>query len=280
MLDYTRAVDSDAISVAGARAASGAPAVNKRLLLVSILGTVATLIGLGFLHPFGDPRSGAGKALGAMQLVANMPANVRAVLIAKCADCHSNQTHWPVYARVAPGSWLIERDIVEGRNHLDLSRWDELTPDRRELLEAKISQEVRSGKMPPLQYLVLHWGARLSHSDIQALSTLNTSVAEQSGGGLGDPARGKLTFQRRCTGCHSMAANGEGPKLAGLLSRKAGSVARFDYSPALRKSGITWTDASLDKWLADPDLLVPGTTMEFRVSKAEERRDLIAYLKQ
>jgi cytochrome c len=243
---------------------------------------VAAVTGLGFAHPFGDPRAEPAKGLGTLLQGSEMPGDAKAVLVTKCADCHSNETRWPVYARVAPGSWLIERDIVEGRKRLDLSRWEELPEERKGVLVGKIIHEAKSGDMPPMQYLALHWGARLSKADVQALSMLgeNAGGSEAPLVGTGDAMRGKLIFQKRCTGCHAMDADRDGPRLNGVFGRKAGSVAGFEYSTGLKNSGITWTDSTLDKWLSGPELMVPKTDMDFRVPKADERRDLIAYLKQ
>jgi cytochrome c len=72
----------------------------------------------------------------------------------------------------------------------------------------------------------------------------------------------------------------EGPRLAGVFGRKAGSVAGFDYSAGLKNSGMTWNETTLERWLTDPDLVVPETKMDFHVPKAQERSDLIAYFKQ
>jgi cytochrome c len=99
-------------------------------------------------------------------------------------------------------------------------------------------------------------------------------------GGAGDAAQGKAVFEKRCTGCHAMEADREGPRLAGVFGRKAGSVPGFTYSAGLKSSGLTWTDATLEKWLSDPDMVVKDNNMSFSVPKADERRDLIAYLKQ
>ena len=211
-----------------------------------------------------------------------MPADAKAVLVQKCADCHSSETRWPVYARVAPGSWLIERDIVEARKKMDLSRWEEMPVETQEVLAAKIVQEAKSGEMPPLQYRLLHWDARLSKGDVQALSMLSKSAggSEAALAGEGDAVHGKAVFEKRCTGCHAMEADREGPRLAGVYGRKAGSVEGFTYSSGLKGSGITWTDATLERWLSDPDLVVKDNNMSIGVPKAEERRDLIAYLKQ
>jgi cytochrome c len=65
-----------------------------------------------------------------------------------------------------------------------------------------------------------------------------------------------------------------------VFGRKAGSVAGFTYSAGLKKSGLTWDETTLDKWLSDPDVVVPDNAMNFSVSKATERRDIIAFLKQ
>jgi cytochrome c len=211
-----------------------------------------------------------------------MPADAKAVLVAKCADCHSSETRWPVYAWVPPGSWLIERDIVEARKKMDLSRWEEMPEETQQVWMAKIVQEAKSGDMPPLQYLALHWDAELSDSDVLALAKLGGigGGSEATLPGEGDAVRGKAIFEKRCTGCHAMDADREGPRLAGVFGRKAGSVAGFSYSAGLKNSGITWTDETLERWLSDPDLVVKDNNMDFRVPKAEERRDLIAYLKQ
>jgi cytochrome c len=202
--------------------------------------------------------------------------------VKKYADCHSSETHWPVYARIAPGSWLIERDIIEARKKMDLSHWDQMPADKQQVLTAKIFEEAKSGDMPPLQYRLLHWTAQLSKTDVQALSMLGKSASgsEAALAGDGDAVQGKAVFEKRCTGCHAMAVDRKGPRLAGVYGRKAGNIAGFTYSAGLKNSGVTWNDATLEKWLSDPDLMVPDNNMSFSVPKAEERRNLIAYLKQ
>jgi cytochrome c len=244
--------------------------------------TVAAVVSLGYVHPFGNPRAEPAEGLGTLLQGANMPANAKAVLVQKCADCHSNETRWPVYARIAPGSWLIERDIVEARKKMDLSRWEQMPLETQEVLAAKIVQEAKSGDMPPLQYRLLHWDAKLSKGDVQTLSMLSKSAggSEAALAGEGDAVRGKAVFEKRCTGCHAMEADREGPRLTGVYGRKAGRVAGFTYSTGLKNLGVTWNDATLEKWLSDPDMVVKDNNMGFSVPKADERRDLIAYLKQ
>jgi cytochrome c len=238
-------------------------------------------VGLAFVHPFGNPRVEPEKGLDTLLERANMPADAKKVLITKCADCHSNETRWPLYARLTPGSWLIERDIVEARKKMNLSNWEGTSPDAQDVMIGKIIHEAKSGGMPPLQYRALHWGAMLSAADVVVLSSMGkTGDVEESSRMPGDASRGKILFEKRCTGCHAMQGDREGPRLVGVFGRKAGSVAGFDYSAGLKNSGMTWNEATLEKWLSGPDRMVPSTKMDFYVPNAGERTDLIAYLKR
>ena len=96
----------------------------------------------------------------------------------------------------------------------------------------------------------------------------------------GDAARGKFVFEHRCTGCHALDANREGPRLRDAYGRKAGSVQGFEYSDGLKRSGVIWSEATLERWLTDPDGVVPGNNMSFATPKAADRRDVIAYLRE
>lgn len=96
----------------------------------------------------------------------------------------------------------------------------------------------------------------------------------------GDPARGAELYEARCTGCHSLDANRIGPMHRGVVGRKAGSVKDYTYSAALRKSKLTWDEVNLDRWLTNPEALVPGQKMGYSVSEAVDRVDLIAYLRR
>ncbi len=94
----------------------------------------------------------------------------------------------------------------------------------------------------------------------------------------GDPVRGKALYQG-CESCHSLNENDVGPKHRGVVGRRAGSVADYAYSPALKSSGLTWDEATLNRWLVNPSALVPGTKMFFKIDDAQSRADLIAYLR-
>jgi cytochrome c len=104
-------------------------------------------------------------------------------------------------------------------------------------------------------------------------------VSLSRGVGGTDSGVGKDLFGRRCSGCHATDSNKEGPRLRGVLGRKAGTVAGFSYSDALRNSGIIWTGDLINEWLQNPEALVMGTDMEFRVPNPDERAALITYLK-
>jgi cytochrome c len=87
-------------------------------------------------------------------------------------------------------------------------------------------------------------------------------------------------FERRCTGCHSLDGDKEGPRLRGVYGRKSGTVPTFKYSDALKKADVTWDETSLDKWLTDPDKFIADADMDFHLEKPDERSAVIAYLKQ
>ena len=93
----------------------------------------------------------------------------------------------------------------------------------------------------------------------------------------GDPARGQALYQA-CSGCHSIDEDDVGPRHRGVVGRRAGSVAEYAYSPALKASGLVWDAATLDRWLTGPQELVPGTKMYFSLSDPQKRADIIAYL--
>jgi cytochrome c2 len=95
---------------------------------------------------------------------------------------------------------------------------------------------------------------------------------------VGDVARGQALFQDRCSQCHVLGGQGMGPDLTGVVGRKAGSAPNFSYTPALTASGLTWTPASLDRFLTDPRALVPGTAMRVKLIDPARRADVIAYL--
>lgn len=98
----------------------------------------------------------------------------------------------------------------------------------------------------------------------------------------GDPAHGQQIFIR-CSACHTLGQTGGkvGPVLNGVVGRKAGTVAGYAYSPAMKNSGLTWDTATLARFLQAPSKLVPGTKMFFPgLPSPQDQADVVAYLKQ
>lgn len=96
----------------------------------------------------------------------------------------------------------------------------------------------------------------------------------------GDPQRGQELFQKRCTSCHNLDTEKEGPRLRGVFGRKSANIQSFSYSDALKNAHIVWDADSLEKWLSDTDKFIPDNDMNISLKKADERADIIAYLKQ
>jgi cytochrome c len=95
----------------------------------------------------------------------------------------------------------------------------------------------------------------------------------------GDAAHGAKVYQD-CMICHSLDKNEIGPMHRNVFGRRAASVPGYDYSAALKASNIVWNETTLDKWLADPQAFVPGTKMSFSVDDAQDRADVIAFLRE
>ena len=94
----------------------------------------------------------------------------------------------------------------------------------------------------------------------------------------GDATRGEQIYQA-CEDCHSLDKNDVGPRHRGVFGRKAGSLTDYDYSEAITSSNIVWNEETLDKWLTNPQALVPGAKMFFRLANPQDRADVIAFLK-
>lgn len=91
--------------------------------------------------------------------------------------------------------------------------------------------------------------------------------------------RGQTLYEARCGACHSIDVNRTGPLHRNVFGRVAGTAAGFAYSTALRRSGIRWTAANLDRWLQNPEALVPGQAMDVTVPAKADRDLLIDYLR-
>ena len=109
---------------------------------------------------------------------------------------------------------------------------------------------------------------------------LATLIASTPAGAAGDAKAGEAIYSR-CLACHALEVDRTGPRHCGLVGRRAGSVKDFAYSDAMKRSRIVWSAATLDRFLANPVAVVPGTSMGYAgVTDASERADLVAYLAQ
>jgi hypothetical protein len=97
------------------------------------------------------------------------PSHIKTILKTSCYDCHSNETEWPWYSRIAPGSFLITRDVVEGRKHLNFSEFSDMDAFDSTDVADEILEVLNEGEMPILPYLLLHPKASLSESQTQDL---------------------------------------------------------------------------------------------------------------
>jgi cytochrome c len=263
--------------------------IKSALIVVIVL--VVLSLAAGFAHPFGNPRAATTVATDAPATLlmshALMPVEVRSVLREKCGDCHSTQTHWPWYGRLAPVSWLLEYDITEAQEQMNLSEWESLPDEDIRRLRVEIAGVTRAHMMPPWRYTVIHRSAEITDHDIDVMrkwardglsEQLTDSEPSSPNQGSGDSERGHLVFASRCGGCHTLHENREGPKLAGVVGRVSGTAPGFLYSAALKKAAVKWDPPSLDKWLTNPTAMVPMNNMYFHIAKPQERSDLIAYL--
>ena len=117
-------------------------------------------------------------------------------------------------------------------------------------------------------------------NNIRATAALSVLLLTGAAHADGDAVRGEARFQD-CAACHRLEAgtNNVGPSLHGIFTRKAGEIADFRYSPAIKRSGIVWTPETLDKFITDPQAAVPGNRMPYAgMASASDRADLITYL--
>jgi hypothetical protein len=106
------------------------------------------------------------------------PSEVKDIFEKSCYDCHSNETVWPWYSRVAPISWLVAGDVSEGRENLNFSEWGTYSAKKQIKLAENIGEEIKEGEMPLMIYLILHSSAKL---DERQKAIIYDWVASQTG---------------------------------------------------------------------------------------------------
>ena len=123
----------------------------------------------------------------------------------------------------------------------------------------------------------LSFGIAIAQTPANPPAASSTSPATAP---VADPDKGKQLFQQRCSLCHAVdtSAVAQGPRLNGVVGRASASLTEFSYTDVLRRMRVTWDEKSLDRFLANPMLVAPGTSMPIGLPDAKERRDVIAYL--
>ncbi len=153
------------------------PKLTRILFALALLGLAIQLVPYGWNHD--NPAVAAEPAWNAPR--------TRELFFRACGDCHSNETKWPLYSRIAPVSWLVFRDVQEGREHLNVSEWNRPQKDAHEAAE-----ELEKGAMPLPVYLPLHPEARLAPAEKAALvAGLAATLGGEGEGGKGGEAGGE-----------------------------------------------------------------------------------------
>jgi Haem-binding domain len=138
--------------------------MRKVAKLILILFTFV-FIGLQFIPTAATPKTTT--AIGDPHMAEVVNPQVGAILDRSCQDCHSSRTRWPWYSHVAPISWMVYKDVIEGRENLDFSDWTNQPDPAYE--RSLICNAVSSGQMPLPEYTVIHRKAKLSKRDVELI---------------------------------------------------------------------------------------------------------------
>jgi hypothetical protein len=135
-----------------------------------LFGAAAAFLVAQFIQPARtNPQSDPAASFAS---VVKPPGHTVAVIDRSCRDCHSNETTWPWYSYVSPVSWMVARDVKQGRAHLNFSQWNLYGPEMSKLRMRAVCDAAAKGEMPPKYYTPLHPKARLREPDVAALCGL------------------------------------------------------------------------------------------------------------
>lgn len=172
-----------------------------RILKWTLVVLVVLLVAIQFVRPsMVNPPVDQTLAL---QSKASVPPQVDQILRRSCYDCHSYETKYPGYSKLAPSSWLLASDIKEGRNDLNFSDWGGYTKARQAKKLQSICEQVKEGDMPLWYYLPLHPTAKLSDADRQTLCTWSNALRGEVVASMTPAERAQTNEKRR-------SAEGEG----------------------------------------------------------------------
>lgn len=139
-------------------------------VMVVILLFAAQLYRPERTNPYADPKQG-------IHAILTTDPQVVSVMKRSCNDCHSNQTVWPWYSKVAPASWLVVSDVNRGRAAANFSEWSKYSPQEQQKRLEKICSEISDGEMPALQYTLMHPSARLTAAQKSAVCQWTEGLA-------------------------------------------------------------------------------------------------------
>jgi heme-binding protein len=139
----------------------------KKVVKIVIIVLAAAFVIAQFFRP--DRTLVPENPADTLEASTQVPQNVEAILTRSCVDCHSNRTTFPWYSNVSPVSWFLANHINEGRQELNISTWNTTDTKRRVRKLDKMCEEVQNGEMPLPSYLWIHWDAKLSPNDVNAL---------------------------------------------------------------------------------------------------------------
>lgn len=138
--------------------------MTHRLTKLSSFLLVLVFVGMQFVPTAAKPNA---LARGDVRMAQVTEPRVGAILDRSCRDCHSSNTNWPWYGKIAPVSWFLSRDVSRGRMKLDFSDWTRRTPSGNERME--VCDAVSGGNMPLRAYTLIHHDARLSEQDVELI---------------------------------------------------------------------------------------------------------------
>ena len=137
----------------------------RPFLLILVLAFIAIqFVPVARTNPPFDPKLAVDRQV-------QVPANVKAILDRSCKDCHSDETIWPLYARIAPTSWLLANDVRDAREKMNLSEWGAMDADAAKDVLIEVCRQVKKRRMPLGSYTWIHREAVISPSDVTALCT-------------------------------------------------------------------------------------------------------------
>ncbi len=139
----------------------------RRIVKYVGYAVLVLLVGIQFFQPSRiNPASSPDMSF---VTVAKPAPEVAAIVERSCRDCHSHDTVWPWYSRIAPVSWLVASDVRDGRRHLNFAQWGYYGPEASKVKLKDMCNEAKAGEMPLWIYTVMHPGTKLSPEDVKTL---------------------------------------------------------------------------------------------------------------